>query len=883
MDLFVFFISCITVAFTAEPGDCTTVSFSDTTHVGTESFSGMDPGGYYTSTPNPFVVSSSLTITSKVHKEDDCSDHLFWITDSDSYGSWTLNGRPGHIKIMWDCDLLTMTSPDHTPFTRESYRLAEEVVHTLTIVYSTTKVTVTTDTGAFLEVSGSFWSEVWLWIGADDDSRQESDFSDVSVSYPCDMYECDWVPVTTCPCTDSDPAGCDIPQCHNIMNNGELCEADGFLPFGAYAAGGLNYNINNCPGGYDVFEFKCVENEPSAIPSVQPTTEPTHNFGSDICGIPEGEYIHLCSNCNVDNCIMTCECGFGITSIDLASRCSGEHLKVMGGALVCPSHDETIDLYDAAVVSGDIGEMLALQNKCVDEGVLEGDIISASCLKKSRTIFQPTSEETESVFNGLIWSFGQFVDHDLDLISEEDELVVHVEVPNEGNFEFHASKSSCDDGKFGKRVNEITSLLDLSSVYNDSCPLKYDPVNRAKLRADDALLPRCAVNNEMGLSCAAGQFICGDVRCNENPFLMAQHHLWAFHHNHIVDEITTLMPGATDEELYHTAKHINIVTYQKIIFDEFLPALVGQLTSEEATHSNLINSKKLLHDYRCKDGFWLDLQEKKVTSELCIEILSSLEDCSDTYMSYSIEKGCFCVPKESTCSYKIRESQVQTYEIDVRAKTDVSISPLFAGAAYRLHHLVNDEFELASGMTDTLQNHFFQPSSFIDNGKTDHWVNQLLKQKAHQFGAHMSNSLQHALFGIPGQDLAARNCMRGRDLDLPTYNEARELMGLPARTDFSWSTCAELSELYDNDVDAIELFIGGSCESPVPGAVLGETFRAIVKDQFLRLRDGDPNYNVPHLFGHKYRTFAEVLGEVTGVDLSDLDFDNVFMYQAPSM
>jgi len=626
--------------------------------------------------------------------------------------------------------------------------------------------------------------------------------------------------------------------------------------------------------------------EPTTSPSTGPSFDPQKSDQIDACEMPEG-YENRCINCNVKNCIMTCDnCGFGKTSIDLASRCPGGQLEVIGGALVCPSHDDFLDASDAAIIYGDIGDMLALQGKCVDEWVLKDDIMSANCLTKSRKIFEPTSESTESVFNGLIWSFGQFVDHDLDLIKET-KVEVHVPVTNDTSFEFPLSKSSCDDGKFGKRVNEITSILDLSSVYNESCPLKYDPVSPARLLVNDGLLPKCAINNEMGLPCAQGQFICGDERCNENPFLMAQHHIWAFHHNYIVDEIENLpiMKEATDQEVYHAAKHINIVTYQKIIYDEFLPALVGQLTPEEVKHSNFIHSdpKTVLPGYRCKVGSWLDLERKKITSELCIEILHSLEECSDTYMSYSINKGCFCVPKESTCSYKIRESQVETYEIAARAKTDVSMSPLFAGAAYRLHHLVNDEFELADGTVDLLKNHFFNPLSFVDNGKTDHFVLQLLKQKAHRFGAHMSFSLQHALFG--SGDLAARNCMRGRDLDLPTYNEARKLMGLPAREDFdfSWSTCGELAEIYDNDVHAIELFIGGSCESPVPGAVLGETFRAIVKDQFLRLRDGDPNYNAPHLFGHKYRTFAEVLGEVTGVDLSNLDFDNVFMYQEPSV
>jgi len=137
----------------------------------------------------------------------------------------------------------------------------------------------------------------------------------------------------------------------------------------------------------------------------------------------------------------------------------------------------------------------------------------------------------------------------------------------------------------------------------------------------------------------------------------------------------------------------------------------------------------------------------------------------------------------------------------------------------------------------------------------------------------MSNSLQHALFcqtetyGSNCRDLVALNCMRGIDTSLPTYNEAREIFGLEPREDFDWSTCqGNLEQVYGGDIDVVELFIGGSCESPVPGAVLGETFLAIVKNQFLRLRDNDPNW-----MGHQAPydlTFKDVIARCTNVDLN---------------
>ena len=59
------------------------------------------------------------------------------------------------------------------------------------------------------------------------------------------------IPSSECPCTIADDSGCDLPKCSPIANANSLCEADGILP-----DGNSNYDVNNCPGGYEV--FKCA-------------------------------------------------------------------------------------------------------------------------------------------------------------------------------------------------------------------------------------------------------------------------------------------------------------------------------------------------------------------------------------------------------------------------------------------------------------------------------------------------------------------------------------------------------------------------------------------------------------------------------------------------
>ena len=52
-----------------------------------------------------------------------------------------------------------------------------------------------------------------------------------------------------CPCTNQDKSGCRyLPKCVMSMKENDLCEADQKLP-----DGNDYYDVNNCPGNYDIF------------------------------------------------------------------------------------------------------------------------------------------------------------------------------------------------------------------------------------------------------------------------------------------------------------------------------------------------------------------------------------------------------------------------------------------------------------------------------------------------------------------------------------------------------------------------------------------------------------------------------------------------------
>ena len=97
---------------------------------------------------------------------------------------------------------------------------------------------------------------------------------------------------------------------------------------------------------------------------------------------------------------------------------------------------------------------------------------------------------------------------------------------------------------------------------------------------------------------------------------------------------------------------------------------------------------------------------------------------------------------------------------------------------------------------------------------------------------------------FPGLDLGSRNIQRGRDHGLNSYNDVRESIGLKRLNNFEEITSdkeivGRLKDLYNDDINNVDLYVAGLAEDHVSGSSLGESFREIVKQQFEAIRDGD--------------------------------------------
>jgi hypothetical protein len=182
---------------------------------------------------------------------------------------------------------------------------------------------------------------------------------------------------------------------------------------------------------------------------------------------------------------------------------------------------------------------------------------------------------------------------------------------------------------------------------------------------------------------------------------------------------------------------------------------------------------------------------------------------------------------------------------------DASIKIEFNAAALRFGHSIVsnalDRIDEQGTVTESLllrDAFFLTPNEFERNGGADGFIRKLAADVSNKLDVHIVDDLRNLLDDPPAaMDLAATNIQRGRDLGIPTLNQMRTRLGLTPYSTFDQitsnaETATALRTAYGS-VGVIDLWVGGLAENPVPGAMVGETFRTILIDHFTRLRDGD--------------------------------------------
>jgi len=219
----------------------------------------------------------------------------------------------------------------------------------------------------------------------------------------------------------------------------------------------------------------------------------------------------------------------------------------------------------------------------------------------------------------------------------------------------------------------------------------------------------------------------------------------------------------------------------------------------------------------------------------------------------------------------------------------------FSTAAFRVGHtMLADDIGFLNNNgapvhdSVSLAQAFFNPDLVRETG-IDSILKFLASENAEEIDTQIVDSVRNFLFGPPGSgglDLVSLNIQRGRDHGLADYNTTREAYGLPRVTSFAEITTDvalqnKLEEMYGS-VENIDLWVGGLAEDHVPGGSVGMTFRTIIADQFMRLRDGDR-------FWYQNSFFDEQRNRLEHTRLADIIKrnsttnnlqDNVFFFKA---
>lgn len=410
----------------------------------------------------------------------------------------------------------------------------------------------------------------------------------------------------------------------------------------------------------------------------------------------------------------------------------------------------------------------------------------------AREISNEIFAQSESIPNpdgasAMLWLWGQFIDHDFDLSVEGNEPF-NIPVPagdayfdpmNTGTQEIHLNRSAYDpDSSPREQLNAITAYLDASNVYgSDEARASFLRTyeNGEMKLSEYGMLPFNNGEYDNAGGNSTTLYLAGDVRSNENVGLTAMHTVFAHEHNHWAKALHEKFPHLSDEEIFHKAKMMVEAEIQAITFNEFLPMLLGK-------------------------------------------------DAIPDYAGYDPTVNPQVANVYSTAAYRLGHTMLGTTIL--RLNED--------GTEYEGGHLA-------------LRDAFFAPFNMQSEAEMAAVLRGFASMHAEKVDAKIVDDVRNFLFGQPGSggfDLASLNIQRGRDHGLADYNSARVAYGLEAKTSISDITSdpamqAILSELYNDDVNNIDVFVGGLVEDTHGDSMLGELFHTIVLDQFLRMRSGD--------------------------------------------
>jgi hypothetical protein len=194
-----------------------------------------------------------------------------------------------------------------------------------------------------------------------------------------------------------------------------------------------------------------------------------------------------------------------------------------------------------------------------------------------------------------------------------------------------------------------------------------------------------------------------------------------------------------------------------------------------------------------------------------------------------------------------------------KPQVNPTMSNEFTAAGFRLGHtllssnirrLNSDGTPFQNSADLRLKDVFFKVSAIKDAGGIEPFLQGMGTQVQQRFDSKVVDDIRNFLFGKPGQggfDLAAINIQRGRERGLPSINELRKKLNLPAYKSVNEihpdnNTLIRKLESLFRDVESIDLWVALLSEKKMDGTIFGETLLRFLTYTFTNVRDGDRFY-----------------------------------------
>ncbi|MEA5595235.1 peroxidase family protein, partial [Rivularia sp. UHCC 0363] len=448
------------------------------------------------------------------------------------------------------------------------------------------------------------------------------------------------------------------------------------------------------------------------------------------------------------------------------------------------------------------GRNVPLKDAKVDQkNLLEPNPRNISKVLLKRDKFSPAT-----ILNLHAASWIQFQTHDW--FSHGDNQPDKIDIPLEENDywkekygSLEVDKTSSDPTRVDDNTNPATFInkethwWDGSQIYGsdeETINKLRSHVNGKMLMGEDGLLP---INPESGID---------DVGVSSNWWvgLSMLHTLFVKEHNIICDHLKQIYPDWKDENLFDRARLINAALMAKIHTVEWTPAILPLAATDIALNAN-----------------WYGLLGKDIkkifgrfgNGDLLSGIIGSETD-------------------HHTVPYYLTEEFV---------------------SVYRMHPLIPDELEFYSHKTGSALGKKNFKEGF--SKQTRSLVEDIgMSDLFYSFGVthpgaitlHNYPSFLRELVHTNGQifDLAAVDILRDRERGVPRYNRFRELLGRGKVDSFEEITSnpqwvKELREVYNNDIDSVDLMVGLFAEDLPEGFGFSDTaFRVFILMASRRLK-----------------------------------------------